>query len=60
MFTVWKWLDGHKSALGLTLTLFLAWAENQGYIPNHVYQLVLGILTAWGIVAVGDNVRKVL
>ncbi len=58
MKAVWTWLDGHKSAIGLTVALVLAWAEQQGYVPQHVYSLALSVLTAWGVVAVGDNVRK--
>lgn len=58
MSKLWKWLDGHKSAIGLTATLILAWAEQQGYIPQHIYDLSLGLFTAWGVVAVGDNARK--
>lgn len=55
---VWDWLDNKKSAIGLTLTLVLAWAEQRGYVPSDTYQLMLAIMTAWGIVAVGHHTVK--
>jgi len=58
MKKVWKWLSGKKSAIGLSAALVLAWAEQQGHIPAHVYQLALSLLTAWGVLAVGHSAYK--
>lgn len=55
---IWNWLKGKKRNIGLTLTLVLAWVESRGYVPTDVYQLLLALLTAWGIVAIADGVKK--
>lgn len=58
MGKIGEWLDGRKRNIGLTLTLVLAWVHARGYIDSGLYQLALGLLTIWGIVAVSDAVRK--
>jgi hypothetical protein len=58
MKEVWKWLSGKKSVIGLTAAIVLAWTEQQGYIPSHVYQMLLSILTVWGVLAVGHKAYK--
>jgi len=56
MKTVWAWLNGKKTAIGLTFTIILAWLNAQGVFPGDSYQtLILPILSAWGILAVGHK-----
>jgi hypothetical protein len=60
MVTIWKWLDGHKSAIGATLNAILMWVVIKGVLDSDTATFVATLLTIWTGVAVGHNVRKSL
>lgn len=61
MKAVWGWLNGKKTALGMTVMVILSWLDAQGVFPAGMYDsLFLPILTAWGILAVGHKGLKTL
>lgn len=56
---VWTWLNGKKTALGMTAMIILAWLDAQGVFPGDMYQtLVLPLLSAWGVLGVGHKALK--
>jgi len=58
MKKLWAYLKGKKRNIGLTAALVLGWCQTQGYVSQDIAQLLLSLLTIWGIVAIADGRKK--
>jgi uncharacterized membrane protein YfcA len=58
METIWKALNGHKSAIGASINALLIWAIIQGFVNQSTAELIAALCTIWTGVAVGHHFIK--
>lgn len=58
IIAAWKYLDGHKRSIGVVAGIVLSWAWKYEVAPEKYLDLANMVLSTWGVVAIGDAVRK--
>ena len=53
-----NWLDGKKTVIGAIALLIITYLSINELIDKSTQQLLIGIVTVWTGVAIGDKLRK--
>ena len=58
METIWKFLNGKKTAIGAVLDLAVLWISQKGWIDQNDLFFISGVLTIWTGFAIGHKIKK--
>ena len=58
MMTIWKWLNGKKTAIASVLGTVAMWAATKGWIDQNDFTMIATILTVWTGVGIVHKIKK--